>query len=209
MVEEKLRLVEPDSWLKEHFWYVQFGLLAAGLCLRLIGINASGPALGHVLPVRDRVGDRRRLSIRRQDVVQLHLSRVGRAADLHRAARAVRESGAPAEAADHAVDVSREHAERRAKQLRRLSVAVSGHRSRARVLADARNPRTPVRLLRLLRSGLGLLHLLLPVRRQLGLLLLGRLDPRSQHADEGDAARSRVLHRRHDHPDSQADCGAT
>jgi hypothetical protein len=45
MVEEKLRLVEPNSWLKEHFWYVQFGLLATGLCLRLIGINASGPAL--------------------------------------------------------------------------------------------------------------------------------------------------------------------
>ena len=45
MVEVKLRLVEPDSWLKEHFWYVQFGLLATGLCLRLIGINSSGPAL--------------------------------------------------------------------------------------------------------------------------------------------------------------------
>ncbi len=46
LVEQKVRLVEPDSWLKEHFWYVQFGLLAAGLCLRLIGINSSGPALG-------------------------------------------------------------------------------------------------------------------------------------------------------------------
>src|SRR5262245_8878943 len=45
LVDAKLRLVEPGSWLKEHFWYVQFGLLAAGLCLRLIGINASGPAL--------------------------------------------------------------------------------------------------------------------------------------------------------------------
>ncbi|MGH9384001.1 MAG: cyclic nucleotide-binding domain-containing protein [Vicinamibacterales bacterium] len=45
-VEEKLRLVEPDSWLKQHFWYVQFGLLATGLCLRLVAINSSGPALG-------------------------------------------------------------------------------------------------------------------------------------------------------------------
>jgi hypothetical protein len=45
-IEEKLRLVEPNSWLKQHFWYVQFGLLATGLSLRLIAINSSGLALG-------------------------------------------------------------------------------------------------------------------------------------------------------------------
>ena len=46
LVEEKLRLVDPESWLKKHFWYVQFGFLAFGLSTRLVAINASGPALG-------------------------------------------------------------------------------------------------------------------------------------------------------------------
>jgi hypothetical protein len=45
-VEETLRLVETESWLRKHLWFVQFGLLALGLSARLVAINASGPALG-------------------------------------------------------------------------------------------------------------------------------------------------------------------
>ena len=46
LVSERLRLVDPESWLRKNFWYVQFGFLAFGLSTRLVAINGSGPALG-------------------------------------------------------------------------------------------------------------------------------------------------------------------
>lgn len=48
-VEERLRLVGPESWLRRNVWYVQFGLLWLGLSARLVWINSSRPALGSFL----------------------------------------------------------------------------------------------------------------------------------------------------------------
>jgi hypothetical protein len=46
LVEEKLRLLRPDSWLRKNFWYVQFGLLWLGVSARIVAINSDGRALG-------------------------------------------------------------------------------------------------------------------------------------------------------------------